>query len=145
MYLYLNSRDSSGYHSGNTGSDFVVTLPSSYFFSRNEEWEIGLLDLYLEVPWGVQISKSDVSKMVHVYCDSVEPSIFNGTERKLLAITRLKDCTENIHYPVNVRYKLLSQERLATIRLYIMYYTGEPVSLSGLTSSCTLHIRKRLQ
>ena len=144
MYLYLSSEDTSGYHSGNTGLDFVVTLPSSYFFSRNEAWEIGLVDLYLVVPGTVKISKHpDAAKLLHVYCDSVEPSVYNGGERKLLTTTRLKDCTKNIYYPSHVRYVPLSQERLSTIHVYLKHHDGESISVQGLTSSCTLHIRRR--
>ena len=143
MYLYLTSRDFSGYHPGNTGSDFIVTLPASYYFSRNEEWEIGLVDLYVELPWGVRVKKPEITKLLHVYCDSVEPSIYNGGERKLLTVTRMKDCIQNIYQPVHVRYIPLSQERLSTMHLYLRYCDGEFVSLEGLTSSCTLHIKKK--
>lgn len=144
MYVYLSSEDTSGYHSSNTGFDFVVTLPSSYFFSRNESWEIGLVDLYLEVPGSVKISKHpDASKLLHVYCDSVEPSVYNGGERKLLTTTRIKDCTKNIYYPSHIRYVSLSQERLSTLHMYLRFNTDESLSVQGLTSSCTLHIRRR--
>lgn len=48
MYIYLNSNNNSGFHTNNKGTDFVVTLPTSYFFSRNESWQIGLIDIYME-------------------------------------------------------------------------------------------------
>lgn len=142
MYLYLTSSDSSGYHASNTGADFVVTLPSSYYFSRNETWEIGMVDLYLEVPKNTQIAKPAMNKLVHVYCDSVEPSVFNGGERKLLTVTRLKDCVKSINQPSHIRYVALSQERLSTMHVYLKYHDGEDLSLYGLTASCTLHIRR---
>ena len=143
MYLYLSSDNSSGYHSSNTGDDFVVTLPSAYYFSRNEMWEIGLVDLYLSLPWRVQLSKKDSNRVLHVYCDSVEQSVYNGSERKLLTVTRFKDCYKTFFSPHHIRYVALSQERLTTIRLYLKYSDGESISLQELTSSCTLHIRKQ--
>ena len=142
MYLYLNSTDISGYHSSNTGVDFVVTLPASYYFSRTEAWEIGLVDLYLEVPKGTPISKQEANKLVHVLCDSVEPSVYNGSERKLLTVTRLRDCTKSIVYPNHIRYVPLTQERLSSIHLYLNYHDGEALSVPSLTSWCTLHVRR---
>ena len=143
MYLYLTSQNVGGYHSSNTGEDFVVTLPASYYFSRNELWEIGLVDLHFEIPANTLLTRNKSCKMLHVYCDSVEPSVYNGGERKLLTSTRLKDCIKTIYYPSHIRYASLSQERLSSLRVYLKYHDGQPVSVEGLTSTCTLHIRRR--
>ena len=143
MYLYLSSKDTSGYHSSNTGTDFIITLPSSYYFSRTETWEIGLVDLYIENPDNTSISKINMLKLLDVYCDSVEPSVYNGSERKLLTVTRLKDCMRSIFTPSHIRYVELSQERLSNFHLYLKYHDGEYLTLPGLTSSCTLHIKRQ--
>ena len=143
MYLYLSSKDTSGYHSGNTSTDFTVTLPSSYYFSRTDTWEVGLVDLYIEATRANPVPKPDLSKLVHLYCDSAEPSVFNGSERKILTATRLKDCIKSIFQPSHVRYVALSQERLSTMRMYLRFHDGEPVSVGDSTLSCTLHIKRR--
>ena len=143
MYLYLTSENVGGYHATNTGEDFVVTLPASYYFSRNEMWEIGLIDLYLQYPNTTVLNTLKSKKIIHVYSDCVDSSVYNGGERKLLTSTRLKDCIKSIYYPTHIRYSPLSQEWLSTIRVYLRYNNGEALSLEGLTSTCTLHIKRR--
>ena len=143
MYLYLCSEDAGGFHTNNSGTDFVVTLPSSYYFSRTESWEIGLVDLYIQTARNTVLTKANATRVLDVYCDSVEPSVYNQRERKILTTTRLKDCTKSIYSPTNIRYVALSQERLSMIHVYLKYHNDVELSLPGLTANCTLHIRRR--
>ena len=140
MYLYLTSKDMSGFHYNNKGTDFVVTLPSSFFFSRQETWKIGLLDFYIMLQKGVVISKTILNNPIHVCCDVVEPSVFNERQVNLLSMLRLKDCNKNIFEPSHVRYVALAQERLTNLHVYLTDCTGAAVSLPGSVSYCTLHI-----
>ena len=142
MYLYLTSNDLGGYHVSNTGDDFTVSLPASYYFSRTETWCLGLVDLLLVVPPAANLAPATSEKIVHVCCDAVEPSVYNGGERKLLTATRIKDCVKTANSPVNIRYVPLSQERLSTLRVYLRYDDGTPLSVVGLTSYCTLHVKR---
>ena len=143
MYLYLSSQDSSGFHSSNKGSDFVITLPASYYFSRNECWEIGLIDIYLDSPKASKITRQDLNKVIHVCCDAVEPSGFNGSERQLLTTMRFKDCIRHFYTAKHIKYVALTQERLSSLHLYLNYSNGDSVSVEGLTTSCTLHVRRK--
>ena len=143
MYLYLCSEVGSGYHSSNTGTDFIVTLPTSYYFSRNEKWELGLVDLYMEHPDSyTSLSQDVLQSMIHVHCDVIEPCVWNGSERKILFYTKLKNCMTDILYPSQVRYSALGQDRVSCIRLYIKKCDGSEVSLAGWTTRCTLHIQR---
>ena len=143
MYLYLSSEVRSGYHSANTSTDFIVTLPTSYYFSRNERWELGLVDLYLDdTNSSTTVDPDIIQNMIHVYCDVIEPCVFNGSERKILYYTKLKNCIHDILYPAQVRYSALGQDRVSCIRVYIKKCDGSELSLPGWTTRCTLHIQK---
>ena len=143
MYVYLSSEVTNGYHSSNTSTDFVVTLPTSYYFGRNEKWEIGLVDIYMEFDNGsVTLDEEIQKRIIHVYSDCIESSIFNGSERKILNHTTLKNCTRDIFSPTQVRYISLTQDRLSCIRIYIKNCDGTDLSLPAGTTRCTLHIQQ---
>ena len=143
MYIYLNSTDYSGFHSNNKGTDFVVTLPTAYFFNRDECWEIGLLDIYMEIPTTTILSNSILNSMIHFCCDVVESSVFNEKQVNLLTTVRIKDCYNAVFEPGHVRYVPLAQDRLANLHLYLKDSRGNSVSVQSLVTHCTLHIRRK--
>ena len=143
MYIYLTSKDFSGFHYNNKGSDFVATLPSSLFFSRHEEWEIGLLDFYIIIPKNVISSKERMIQPIHVCCNVVEPSAFNEKQVNVLTSVRLKDCTKAVYEPSVVRYVPLAQECLTNLHIYLKDSTGAAVSFEDAVTYCTLHISRK--
>ena len=151
MYLYLTSEENAAFHSStvagyqctNTSTNFLVSLPTSYFFRRNETWEIGLVDLYMDISNLISPPSQEImDSVIYIYCDSVEPSIFNNSEKTILNYTRVKDCTNSIFSPSVIRYNTIAQDRLCSIRLYIKKGDGSDLSLSPATTRCTLHIQK---
>ena len=151
MYLYLTSEESAAFHTStapgyeckNTSTNFLVSLPSSYYFGRNETWEIGLVDLYIDISqFSSPATQEILDTVIYIYCDCVEPSIFNTTEKPILNYTRVKDCTNSVFYPSVVRYKAIAQDRLCSIRVYIKKEDGSELPLVPATTRCTLHIQK---
>ena len=141
MYMYLNSTDFSGFHASNKGTNFVVTLPTSYFFSRDETWEIGLLDIYMVSP--TTPSKKILNSMSHICCDVVEPSVYNEKQVNILTTVRIKNCFKHVFEPGHVRYVPLMQDRLTNLHLYINDSNGNSVTVDDLETHCTLHIRRK--
>ena len=121
MHLY-----NSDHFSTNTGTDYTFVLSKSVLLAKGK-WSCALVSLLLT---------KTLSSPVYLCVDVCGESIVGN-----FTLPVLRSILDSYTEPVNLAYIPVRVLELSRIRVYLRTQTGQPVSLSDIDSSCTLHFR----
>ena len=140
MFLFLSSDDLTTLCENNHWNDFLVPLPSSYYFDRLARWKCGLVDLLIESDGDeVEITKWGY-KPLFVYCDLVEPSVSLGSMEPRMRMVQLNKVVNRIETFNPTYYMDINRERVSAVRVYIRSCNKAIPSLTNAITRCTLHL-----
>lgn len=134
IYLFLDSGDSTVFHSSNTPDDLIVTLPKPYVIYNS--WECAILVLNIDKRQEVSTAR------LYECCDIVGDSYVKNTMLPILRPITLEGGVNQTTY-INPFYIKVSKQEISQIRIFIRNQDLSTLDSEVIFLNCTLCLRKK--
>lgn len=145
MLIFISSTNAEDKYPDNEWYDFTISLPTDLYFSRQERWEMALMQIIIVRDTSKKLEtqmKKQYNEPIYLMCDALESSIVNQSWEPVLGTTSLNDCYNAMTYFEKPYYVKLCKERLSDVRLYLKMGNRQLLPFQEATTWCALHIRK---
>ena len=144
FYLYLSSEDSLNHFPANTGADFTIQLPRTYYVAGN--WLCALKEIQFVNTFDRYFGLNERPTRLYIVTNLCTSSYVNNSEQCVLRAVHVNENQDSIctHNYADAYYLKVIVSEFNALHISITDQTFNKVDFSGGPVYCILHFKKWL-